>query len=244
VHNRPVTPMPDTFSYFIVYRSSHLKPKSVNVYMSGIVRELEEHFPDVKIIRSHPLVSRTLAGCLKRHASPVQRKLPLCVDDLHVAYTMLQNSTELDDQLFLAQLHVGFESLLRCGELTWPDEPRYQSYHKVSLRHTLTFTPSLFKYTLPSHKADRFGDGNTILIGQSSRLNDPYRIMLKYINSRNAVFPLHPELWLRKNGTIPTRSWFMRRLHRLFPKDISGHSMRSGGATAMVNAGIAPHLIQ
>ncbi|KAF8835232.1 hypothetical protein BDN67DRAFT_913386, partial [Paxillus ammoniavirescens] len=97
-------------------QSAHIKPQSVAVYMSGIVRELEDHFPDVRAVRSHPLVVRTLAGCLKRHASPVQCKTPLCVDDLLFAYDHLHCSTGLDNQLFLAQLHVGFDALLRCDE--------------------------------------------------------------------------------------------------------------------------------
>ncbi|KIK82339.1 hypothetical protein PAXRUDRAFT_97007, partial [Paxillus rubicundulus Ve08.2h10] len=244
LHQRPIVPTPDTFSYFIVFQSAHIKPQSVAVYLSGIVRELEDHFPDVRAVRSHPLVVRTLAGCLKCHTSPVQRKTPLCVDDLTFAYDRLHCSTTLNDQLFLAQLYVGFDALLRCDELTWPDLERHQCTRKLSMRHSLTLTAHVLQFTLPSHKADQCGDGNSILVKCTARRNDTVGIMERYITGRNAAFPYHPQLWPTASGNVPTWSWFMRRLHSLFMHAVSGHSMRAGGATAMANSGIIPHLIQ
>jgi hypothetical protein len=57
-------------------------------------------------------------------------------------------------------------------------------------------------------------------------------------------FPYNPEIWLRMDGSIPTHSWFMLRLRRHFASDVAGQSPRSGGATALTEAGVAPHLIQ
>ncbi|KAF8837390.1 hypothetical protein BDN67DRAFT_909288, partial [Paxillus ammoniavirescens] len=157
LHQRPIAPTPDTFSYFIVFQSAHIKLQSVAIYMSGIVHKLEDHFLDVRAVWSHPLIMCTLAGCLKCHASPVQCKTPLCVDDLLFAYDHLHCSSGLDDQLFLAQLHVGFDALLRCDELTWPDLEQHQCSQKLSMCHTLVLADNLFHFTLPSHKADQFG---------------------------------------------------------------------------------------
>ena len=55
---------------------------------------------------------------------------------------------------------------------------------------------------------------------------------------------LRPELWLRADGTLPTRSWFIAGVRRFFPISITGQSMRAGGATALAEAGVAPNLIQ
>ncbi|KAF9236531.1 hypothetical protein BU15DRAFT_33870, partial [Melanogaster broomeanus] len=172
------------------------------------------------------------------------RKRPLCLDDLLLVFDSLHESPALDDLLFLAQIHVGFDALLRCGELTrktvtltWPDLQRHQSYRKLSLRHMLVLAPGALHYTLPSHKADQFGDGHSILITGSGRRNDTLSIMSSYIAARDVAFPYHPQLWLRSNGQVPTRSWFTQRLRTFFPSSVSGHSMRSGGATAMANAG-------
>ncbi|KAJ3889116.1 hypothetical protein GG344DRAFT_52308, partial [Lentinula edodes] len=58
-------------------------------------------------------------------------------------------------------------------------------------------------------------------------------------------FPINPYLWLRENGTVPTRRWFMTQLRSLFPdRDFAGQSMRAGGATALAEDGAPPHVIQ
>ena len=67
--------------------------------------------------------------------------------------------------------------------------------------------------------------------------------MEHYIRSRDGLFPLHPQLWLRANGLSPTRSWFLRKLHQYCPMDIAGQSMRAGGATALAEAGTSADLI-
>ncbi|EIW75346.1 hypothetical protein CONPUDRAFT_159472 [Coniophora puteana RWD-64-598 SS2] len=46
------------------------------------------------------------------------------------------------------------------------------------------------------------------------------------------------------HGSLPTCSWFMARLRRLFPPSIAGHSMRAGRATALAEAGVPPDRIQ
>ena len=68
--------------------------------------------------------------------------------------------------------------------------------------------------------------------------------MKRYIDSRDAHFPFHPQLWLKADGTILLRSWFITRLHHYFGQDIAGQSMHAGGATAMAEAGAVPELIK
>jgi hypothetical protein len=65
-----------------------------------------------------------------------------------------------------------------------------------------------------------------------------------YIFDWDQRFPFRPELWLKEDGSIPTRSWFIRHLQHLFPAEVGGHSLQAGGATALVEAGITSHLIQ
>ena len=65
IHRLPVDPTPDTLSFFIVFLSSHINPKSVNSYLSSICRQLEPFFPDVRTNRKTMLVTRTMAGCLR-----------------------------------------------------------------------------------------------------------------------------------------------------------------------------------
>src|SRR5271168_4801382 len=51
LHHLPVDPTPDMLSFHIVFLSSHINPKSVNSYLSGICRQLELFFPEVQINR-------------------------------------------------------------------------------------------------------------------------------------------------------------------------------------------------
>src|ERR1700678_2566403 len=118
IHHLPVDPTPDTLSFFIVFLSSHINPKSVNSYLSGICRQLEPFFPDVRPNRKTMLVTRTMAGCLRRFGTPVKRKAPLSRSNLDLVVNYISLTPSHDNFLFLAQLltgfHVVFESPVFC----------------------------------------------------------------------------------------------------------------------------------
>src|SRR6267154_708534 len=62
IHNIPITPTSKTLSYYITFQSSHINPKSVESYLSGICNNLEPFFPDIRSNRAAALVKRTLKG--------------------------------------------------------------------------------------------------------------------------------------------------------------------------------------
>lgn len=47
IHNFLVEPTADTLSFFTVFMCFHIKPDSVDTYLSGICQQLEPFFPDV-----------------------------------------------------------------------------------------------------------------------------------------------------------------------------------------------------
>jgi hypothetical protein len=178
-------------------------------------------------------------------SKPVQRNLPLCVDDLNQARAALGDKPDHDNSLFLALLFTGFITLQRLGEMTWPDAIKHQTYQKVPLRHTLTITPTSISYTLPHQKNDSLGTGMTILILSDSVTGlDPLPLVRHYLSYRDSKFAYRPALWLTSMGSVPTRTWFLRRLRAHCGRQMSGHSMRAGGATALAIAGMTPDLIQ
>jgi hypothetical protein len=126
----------------------------------------------------------------------------------------------------------------------WPDNKNLQDYRKLTLRHSVAFSPSGFTFMLRSHKADRFFEGNRVLLQKTSSADDPLSCFTAYLARRDSLFPLKPELWLRSDSSVPTRRWFLSRLRSFFPSDVAGHSLRSGGATALAEAGVAPNVIQ
>lgn len=244
LHDFPVEPTPDTLSFFAVFMCHHIKPTSVDSYLSGICNQLEPFFPDVRAHRHHRLVVKTIHGCKKINPSAPARKRPLSRSDLESLAPFYRSSTSYDDQLFFSLLLTGFHGLMRLGELVWPDQKKLRDYRKVICRNTVRLNHASYQFYLPGHKADRFFDGNDVIIQSTHTFDDPFSPFLSYLNNRDKLFPFRPELWLKRDGTIPTRSWFMRRLRRHFPDDIGGHSLRAGGATALAEAGIPPYIIQ
>jgi hypothetical protein len=237
LHDLPMDPTPDTLSFYVVFLSSHIKPDSVNSYLSGVCRQLEPFFPDVRRNRTSLLVSRTMTGCMRRFGSPVQRKTPLShANLLHILDSMISQPSH-DDLLFAALILTGFHALMRLGELVFPDKKILRNYRKISLRHSVSLFPERYSFFLPSHKADRFFEGNIILIQKTNRPTDPHQPFSNYITSRDSLFPVHPELWLTSSGQVPTRHWFISRLRRFLPRDFAGQSLRSGGATSLAEAG-------
>jgi hypothetical protein len=244
MHKLPLNPTPETLSYYITFQSSHISPRSVESYLSGICNNLEPFFPDIRTNRASSLIKRTLAGALRRHGRPTKRKAPLTTDNLCSIYATLNDSPIYDDILFLAMLNTGFTGLLRLGEMAVNDNRDIRDFRKVVLRNSLVWIGNEYEFLLPAHKADTTFEGNKVHIAKIINAPDPTEIMTRYTRFRDNLFPLHPQLWLRSNGSSPTRSWFLDRLRQFCPPEISGQSMRAGGATALAQAGASADLIR
>ena len=243
LHNIDIEPTERTLALYVTFQSTYINPKSVDSYLSGIANQLESHFPSVRSARKSALVSRALQGAKRRFGVPTTRKLPLTRENLLTVCDAYRNNPSHDDVLFVTQLLTGTECLMRLGELTWPDKVALRDYRKVSMRHTVSFHTDALSFWLPGHKADQFFEGNRLIVRKSVS-PDAYSLFKTYLSSRDRLFRACPELWLRADGTISTRTWFINRLRRFFPNSIAGQSMRAGGATSLAEAGIAPNLIQ
>lgn len=245
LHNLPVEPTPDTLSFFAVFMSHHIDPKSVLNYLSGVCQQLEPYFCNVRPARRSPLVERTMKGCLRLKSSPVKRKRALTFDDLQTVLNKLANSTQHDDLLFKTMLITGFFALMRLGELTFPDEVRLRNWKKVSKHSTVQVSAEQYEFLLPAHKADPFFEGNRIIIKKVPYSNiDPLSIFRDYLTSRDDRFPLFSPLWILHDRSVPTRNFFITRLRHFFDRDVAGQSMRAGGATSLTEHGVAPSIIQ
>ncbi len=241
----PFEPTPDTLSLFVIHEVHRgLEPRSVNSYLSGVCSELETFYPRVRAIRHCPLVRQTLKGCMRLYSKPIKRKRALASDDLGLVVADLAPSPDYDSLLFATQLLTGFHSLLRLGELVWPDNPKLRTFRKLTLRTSVQVTPTSFSFLLHSHKSDKFFDGDRVLLDQELTGTTPIDLFTRYLAYRDSAFPFHSHLWLKADGSIPTRRWFIQRLRHFFPSDVSGHSMRSGGATAFAVAGVPAASIQ
>src|ERR1700683_4881065 len=89
LHNLPITPTPETLSYYITFQSSHINPKSVESYLSGICSNLELFFLEIHSNWDSALVKRTLQGALCHHGQPTKHKSPLTTNHLQSITTAL-----------------------------------------------------------------------------------------------------------------------------------------------------------
>jgi hypothetical protein len=243
-HAFDLEPTPHTLSLFVVWSCHFISPRSVDSYLSGVCNNLESFYPTVREARKSFLVRSTLEGCKRLKNKPIKRKRALEPPDLTTVIEHFSSSSNHDDRLFVALLLVGFAGLHRLGELVWPDRVELRSWRNIILRSSLEFQQNSFSYMLPGSKADRFFEGNKVYIFEHDGEHNPLPHFTSYLQSRDALFPGLPELWLTSSGEVPVRSWFIQRLRMFFPKDISGHSMRSGGATALAIAGVPDSRIQ
>src|ERR1700730_9411292 len=76
-HDFPIEPTPDTLSFYTIFMCHHIKPQSVDTYLSGVCNQLEPYYPHARANRRHQLAARTLRGCKKLRAIATTRKHPL-----------------------------------------------------------------------------------------------------------------------------------------------------------------------
>src|SRR5258708_9125827 len=167
--NFSIQPTADTLSFYIVYMSHHIQPRSVKSYLSGICAELEINWPEIREIRSSRIVTRTLAGCLKLLGQPAHRKRALTEPDLSTVLHSIPPLPSHDDLLFITIMFTGWYCLLRLGELVDPDDHCLRDYRKTIQRRSvkLAFLPRPHaSFFLPMHKADRLWNGSSIVLEQ------------------------------------------------------------------------------
>ena len=245
LHHFPVDPTPDTLSFYVVFMAHHIQPRSIDNYLSGIVSQLEPHYPSVRAARNSDLVRRTMRGSLRRFSRPVRSRQPLSRADLDLALSLFSRPFAYDDLCWLTMLLCAFFGLLRVGELVWPDSPDLQVHSQLTSRLSVSFDAESFTFDVPRRKSDDRFEGSRVCITASFISPDPRGLFLQYLACRDATFPLHPFLWVRADGLVPTRAWFLRRFRLAFPSStFSGHSLRAGGATSLAAAGVSPAQIQ
>ncbi|CUA67182.1 Dynein alpha chain, flagellar outer arm [Rhizoctonia solani] len=247
LHGFSSEPTADTLSFYAVWMCGAerpVKPSTVVGYLSGICNNLEPFYPSVQSIRNERLVSKTLAGLKRRFGTAPKQKRAMSVQEVADVAIILGSSTIYDDKLFLAILMAGFHALHRLGELCWPNETQHQSYRRLITRHSASLDDDAFSYLLPAHKADPGFRGSHIRIVKQWDKLDPIPIFRAYLTARDSQFGGFLELWLTSSGNTPTKSWFSTRLKQYCASDLTGHSLRSGGATALALSGVPNAYIQ
>ncbi|EJD41935.1 hypothetical protein AURDEDRAFT_18234, partial [Auricularia subglabra TFB-10046 SS5] len=125
-------------------------------------------------------------------------------------------------------LFVGFNALLRLGELVWPDSDVIADNRKCIPFPSLAWRDDLapagggleqFSFTLPAHKDNRFFEGDTVVVTDRPDAANALPMMPCYVSARQAGarFRLHPALFVPADGSVPRRSWFIHYIRSNFP---------------------------
>jgi hypothetical protein len=181
---------------------------------------------------------------MRIRGTPMLCKHALSIEDLNKVTNFYNNTSSHNDKLFVAMLLTGFFGLLRLSELCFPDDSSLHNWKKVIRHKTVHISTFQYEFLLPGHKADQFFEGNHIIISAERYQQHPLHHFHLYLESRNHLHPVASALWLTEDGLLPTRSFFIKHLRLFFDSSIAGQSIRAGGATALAEHGVPPHIIQ
>jgi len=177
-------------------------------------------------IRNDIQVKRALQGALRWKRHEVARVSPLESSHLEKAEVQARESRQYDDLLFAAMLESGFFGLHRLGELVkWRDPA------KIIKRYTVKISPTTVAYKLAASKTDPYFEGSLISIRKDySAVVHPYSALRDYIQSRDKRFKFSPFLFLKNDGSVPKRGWFLKRLLQISRSSRSFHEGRWSNA--------------
>jgi hypothetical protein len=97
-------------------------------------------------------------------------------------------------------------------------------------------------YRLPYHKTDPFYNGTDILFS-SQDIADPVLLLHEFVQRRDNIHGARRALFLREDGSHPTRSWFETKLFSFVDRSFGGHSPRAGGAMFYAGLGLSESVI-
>ncbi|KAJ6613359.1 hypothetical protein B0H10DRAFT_2222267 [Mycena sp. CBHHK59/15] len=209
-------PTPQTLSRYIAYTSQFITsgPK----YLSGARHFLKDLYPEWDEVRGDPLVQATICGSKKARADPVHRKLPFRPS--HLDY---------------------YSPAVFTGAIVQGNGKSLFDWRKI-IKRALVFVGKRAQYHLPYHKGDPFYRGTDILFTEQE-IADPVSLLHQYVGKRDSCHGACTALFLREDGSIPTRSWFDKKFFALLSRDYGGHSPRAGAATFYASLGLSESFI-
>lgn len=238
-HNLPIDPTPQTLSKYIAFTSKFIA--SGSKYLSGAGYFLRNIYPDFDSNRAHPLVTSAIKGAKKIRADPIHHKLPLRLSHLSSFVTRARTSNDYDDLLFATLMSCAFYACHRSGELVIKTKALLD-WRKIVKRSSLRFSNGYASYDLPYHKTDRFFTGSQVMFAHHD-VADPVKLLYQYTSRRDAIHGARFVLFLRHDGSLPTRAWFDSKLSSFLDKSYGGHSPRAGGATFYASLGLSEDVI-
>ncbi|KAI0683729.1 hypothetical protein BC835DRAFT_1205868, partial [Cytidiella melzeri] len=242
-HHLPLDPTPQTLARYIAYTSRFIQsgPK----YLTGARHFLGDIYPDFDKNRHSAYVQTAIRGTKKLRADPIKRKQPLRPHHLETFLQRALTSQSYDDLLFTTILSCALYACHRIGELVIANDKSLFDWRKIIKRASLRFDDSSrrVQYMLPYHKADPFYRG-TLIVHLDHATASPVSLLQQYLKKRDIIHGARPALFIKEDGSCPTRAWFERLFFRVLDRGTFGaHSARTGGATYYASIGLSENVI-
>ena len=212
-----------------------------------------------------PSLDRIMKG-IRRECGAVSRKLPVTSDMLR-RIVEKADFTQLRTRAVVTSIVTAFIFLLRCSEYSSEADGSLgkhaiRRFHVVFKRNGIVTTNPMIadqvEMTIPSSKTDQQGQGHTRTHYKTDGPLCPVRLLAEWMCYTNAYdMPSGAPLFSFLNPDIKepivqsvTRSRVTKVLKAAAtelgypPAAISTHSCRSGGATALIHAGVHPTVVQ
>jgi hypothetical protein len=238
-HQIPFDPTPQTLSRYIAFTS--LSIASGPKYLTGARHFLHEVYPSFDVNRASASVQATIRGSKKVRADPVRRKQPIRTEHLSMFLNSALLSHDYDNLLFATIMSCCFYGCHRSGELILKGKKQVD-WRKIIKRSSLHFSPGYAGYRLPYHKTDPFYSGTDILFSTQD-VADPVALLQQFVRLRDKLHGARRALFLREDGSHPTRAWFDSKLFSFVDRSFGGHSPRAGGATFYAGLGLSESVI-
>ena len=170
---------------------------------------------------------------------------PVTLPQLH---TLISYLTRLPDRvtqyMLTAAVLLAFFGMLRVSEYTSPTSSVFDgTIHLTPPDVVIYWQRRLMLIRLKVSKTDPFCAGMVVRVAATGNFLCPVLAMLRYL----AVRGVGPgPLFLFPDGSFLTRAHVMELLRSCFPfrRDVTTHSFRRGGASALASWGVPPYVIQ
>ena len=239
IHHLSLDPTPQTLSRYIAFSS--LSIASGPKYLTGARHFLRDLYPGFDNNRASPTVQATIRGSKKVRADPIRRKQPIRIEHLLSFVAAAHATGKFNDLLFATIMSCCFYGCHRSGELVLKTLKNVD-WRKIIKRSSLHFYPGYAGYRLPYHKTDPFFRGTDILFSSQDSA-DPITLLQEFVLRRDKVHGARRALFLREDGSHPTRAWFDAKLFSFVDRCFGGHSPRAGGATFFASLGLSESII-
>jgi site-specific recombinase XerD len=227
---------PEILAAYIADQAHSLSPYTITRRVVGISRaHVSQGFPDPA---KTDLVRAVLRGIRKKHGKPQRQVAPLLKQDLLAILPLMQGTKGIRDR---ALILLGFAAALRRSELVALDTQDLQFVKEGLVIH------------LRRSKTDQHGQGRNIAVPYGRTSACPIKAVQIWLEhsciSTGSIFRsvnkgglVQPERLTTQSVALILKGY--AQAAGLNPKEISGHSLRSGLVTSAAQIGVAAHKIQ